>query len=238
MKQPKSPLPISVIIVFGFLAMAIVSIGYCLWDLQFPNHFVNEFYGMEVIARLPWLVIPTVLLIVGSILFVSALAKDKKEARRAGAVLVIVASIVLLPMALNVSRSRKQWEIREDYPNRTVEELLHIARHDDAKEAQFAIDALQTKKDPAAVPGLCEILLNETERGHLRSSAADALGEIGGEQAREALEKVQASNPNRYLMNAVKYALYTRMGLPKVPENSKADEPRTEPIDSPPESKP
>ena len=72
----------------------------------------------------------------------------------------------------------------------------------------------------------------------LRASAAHALGSIGGKQAREALEKVLASGLDEYLMTAVEYALYTRMGLPKEPENSRADEPGAEPIDSPSEPMP
>jgi len=77
MKQSRGPLPISVIIVCGFLLMAIVSIAYSLYDLIFPDHFVDSRYGLEIQMRLFWLGIVT-----DNVQYCSHFEKDTRVALR------------------------------------------------------------------------------------------------------------------------------------------------------------
>ena len=228
MQQPKKPLPVSVFVVPLFLLIAIASIANYSINLAYPN-FGWGIFNLIALSCIWRLGIPSVLLLVGTILFVSALVKKSKWSRRVGSAFVIASSVALLLMASNAARSRKQPEIREDDPNKSGEERPHIADHEE-EEGTYATDALQSKKDPAAVPGLCEILLDESAMMYLRQDAARALGEIGGEQAWEALEKARASRPPEDLMNAVKHALEDRMGRPKGPRNRRRYKPPTEPM--------
>ncbi len=222
MKQPRELLPTSVFVVSGFLLMGIVSMPYYIIDLTYHDSG-GDMYGLMVLACLWQLGMPAVVLIGGTILFVSALVKKSKGLRRAGSALVIIASVVLLLMALSASRARKQREIRQAYLNKSTEELLRMVRDDD-EESGWAMHVLQRINDPEAEPALCKILLDERERVNLRADAAYGLGRIGGKEGREALEKVLASNPAEPLMNAVKYALEERMILEKAFEDSKADD--------------
>ena len=98
---------------------------------------------------------------------------------------------------------------------RSTAELIRIAQDE---EDSAAIDELLVRRDPTAVAGLSGILLDEGQSVALRSCAAHALGEIGGEEARAALERVRASHPHQALKTAVDYSLDIRMAQPKSDE--------------------
>ena len=194
-------------VVIGFLFTGVISISFYLYDIIFPNHFVGDMYGLEVIYRLFLIVIPAIMFFVGLFLVLRSLIKSRSIGL-VSSILVIVSSILLLSLSGHTLYSRIQWRIRETYPSRSVAELLRIAREE---KDQFAMDALLIKKDPSAVPGLSQILLDENEVMPLRVGAAHALGEIGGEDAKNVLEKVKARNPPEMLRIAVEYSLETRI---------------------------
>jgi len=72
-----------------------------------------------------------------------------------------------------------------------------------------AIAALGKRGDPKAVPHLNTILKNPAERPDLRNYSADALGNIGGEEAEKALEEAAvckesgSSLPRLFALNAL-----------------------------------
>ena len=77
-------------------------------------------------------------------------------------------------------------EIRKTYTHKSTDELIKIA----VKEKdQYAIYPIIEKKDRAAVPALCKILLDENQNVNLRIISANALGQIGGDRARNTLDK-------------------------------------------------
>ena len=193
------------------LGVALLSVGYCLYDLAYPGHFVGDMYGLEVLMRLLMLAGPAVALLVsGAVLHFAGNKRSRFRRAGAGAVLVISA-LLLAVLAGDVARDRRHDAIRRRYPLAGTEELLRIARERENDLAVAAIDELLVRRDPAAIPGLCAMLLDETESVALRGCAAHALGEIGGEKAKAALEKVRAGHPHETLKTAVDYALEVRM---------------------------
>jgi len=189
--------------------VGLISMGYCLYDLVWPGHFVGDMYGLEVMVRLVLLVPAGGILLLGMAVAESGRFMGPKVARLAGSLLVILSAMVLVAMSANVVVSRHQDAVRAAYPSLSTAELFRIAREE---KDQFAIDALLVRKDPAAVPGLRNILLDENEYGNLRVSAAHALGEIGTDEARAALEAARKGVHDEYLRIAIDYALQTRMG--------------------------
>lgn len=202
------------------LVTGLLSIALYVYDLMFPNHFVGDMYGLEVMIRFFYLAVVVVPMIIGSTMLRISNQKKRQGLRIIWNILVILPALILFIMALEVVWSRHIWEIRQRYPSRSTQELLQLAA---GKKDQFAIEALQLKRDPASVPGLCQILLNESELSNLRICAAHALGEIGGEAAKAALEDVLSRSPNEYLQTACEYALYTRMKVVRQPEGSSED---------------
>lgn len=218
----KQPLPQRLLarrILVGTVIIGLLSLGYHVFDLVFPNTFVGDMYGLEVMVRLYRIVVASVPILVGVGLLTVSRKKQIEPVGAFGKALILISCLAYVVMGVSTAYSRWQWRIRDSYPRRSVEELLSLARD---KKDQFAIDALLIKKDRAAVPGLSEILLDDHEEGWLRACAAHALGEIGGRQAREALEEVLARDPEKHIKNAVEYALETRMAAPKpVPDSNK-----------------
>lgn len=195
-----------VLVIIGLLSLA-----YYFFDLVFPNHFVGDMYGLEVMCRLFFIILASIPIIIGIILLGTSQKKDKKAYGFVGTALIMFSCIVYLALGITTAYSRWRSKVRDSYPRRSVEDLLYLARE---KKDQFAIDALLIKKDADAVPGLCAILLDENEQGRLRVCAAHALGEIGGDRARGALQEVLSRNPPEFLKIAAEYALKTRMGIP------------------------
>ena len=94
-------------------------------------------------------------------------------------------------------------EIRKTYTHKSTDELIKIA----VKEKdQYAIYPIIEKKDRAAVPALCEILLDENQNVNLRIISASALGQIGGDRARNARDKAITQSKNSYLTDTIQYA--------------------------------
>lgn len=198
-----------------FLTTGLISIGYCLYDLAYPGHFVGDMYGLELMLRLVMLAVPSVLLLLGG---AGAQARWVRERRwlHLGVVTCMVLPLLMLAnLAGDVAASRAQDRIRAGYPLKTTDELLRIAHND---KDTFAVYELLARKDPAAVPGLCEILLDEKQSLALRDSAAHALGETGGAEACAALEEVRAGDPDPTLRTAVEYALEVRIGQGEGPD--------------------
>ncbi|HUT28954.1 MAG TPA: HEAT repeat domain-containing protein [Sedimentisphaerales bacterium] len=218
----KQPLPQKLLarrILLGTVIIGLLSLGYHVFDLAFPNTFVGDMYGLEVMARLFHIIVASIAILLGVGLLTVSRKKQIEPLGAFGKALILISCLAYVVMGVSTAYSRWQWRIRDSYPRRSVEELLSLARE---KKDQFAIDALLIKKDRAAVPGLSELLLDEHQEGWLRGCAAHALGEIGGQQAREALEEVLARHPEEHLKMAVEYALQTRMGIAKpVPDSNK-----------------
>jgi HEAT repeat protein len=118
--------------------------------------------------------------------------------------MIAIASLVLTVVAVEVGRARQKAEIRKEYPQRSVEELIRIARKD--KDVS-ALDAIMMKRDPQSIPALCQILRDPEESVKLRMVAAQILGQLGGKEAREALEEVGRQDVHQYLREAIDYAL-------------------------------
>jgi hypothetical protein len=187
---------------FGVLCFmaGILAALYYLYDLGYPNRFVGDMYGMEVLFRLYVLSFAAGPLLLGGVLLVVGRWKGMRRLLILGTAVVIVSSVIMTAMAVGVVRSRHLNDVRKNYPEKSVEELLFIAR--DQKD-QHAIDALMIKADPAAVPGLALILLSETEPGNLRHAAAQALARIGGDDARTALERARDSSRDNHFREFV-----------------------------------
>jgi len=176
---------------FLFLGLGLLALLYAIYDLRYPSHFVGDMYGLEVIARVVLLCAAAAPMLLGVALLSWAWRKEIRRYRILGTAFIVISSPVLIANAVGIAQSRQLDRIREGYPEKSVEELLAIAR--DQKD-QHAIDTLAVKADPASVPGLALILLNENERGNLRYCAAQALARIGSEDARTALRKARDSS--------------------------------------------
>jgi hypothetical protein len=183
-----------------FFAFGIMAAVYCLYDLKYPSHFVGDMYGIEVLARLSWVCGTATPMFIGTVLLFLDRQRIARRRRWLGMAFVIVPSVILLAMAVYVVQSRHLDEIRKSYPEKSIDELLSIAKE---RKDQHAIYPLITRADPAAVPGLAEILLDANEPGNLRSCAAEALGRIGNEEARKALVKARDSSSDQYFKEHV-----------------------------------
>jgi len=185
------------------LVLGLFSAGFTLYDLWRPNHFVGDMYGMEVVARLVyWFPFVLVLVVAAAAMWLGY--RKSGRITLAAVVLLTSAACVLFTMAIHTAYMRQVWAQRKTYPDKTVTELLRLAREN---KDQFAIEALGRKRNPAAVPGLRQIVLDSDEQGALRVCAARALCQIGTSEAREVLNEAAASNPPSYLRDAIKYAL-------------------------------
>ena len=189
---------------FLFLALGILASAYYIYDLRYPNHFVGDMYGLEVLARLTWLCSAAGPMFLGALLLFLDWRKKTRRWPKLGMGLVIIPSLILVAMAVDVVQSRRLDEVRKGYPEKSIAELLAIARE---QKDQHALYPLITKPDPAAVPGLAQILLDENEHGPLRYLAAEALGRIGNEDAREALVKARDSATNKYFKESIERAI-------------------------------
>jgi len=212
-------------IVWACFMAGFISLACCIYDLVWPGHFVGDMYGLEVICRLIVLVPAGSVMLLGLAVAERGWSKRSRVARVAGSVLVVLSVIGLGSMAAGVVVSRHQDAVRAGYPSLSTAELLRIAREE---KDQFAIDALLVKKDPAAVPGLREILLDESEHGNLRHCAAHALGEIGTDEARVALEQARRDIHDPNLRIAIDDAPQTRMGMDITAVESPSTQPSSE----------
>jgi ABC-type antimicrobial peptide transport system permease subunit len=187
-----------------FLIIGLSSIAYFLYDLKYPDHFVGDMYGLEVMVRAFILLAASLPMIIGLGLRVIGRKRNSNHLITAGFAMVILSSSILLYMAIGVSGSRNKDEMRKTYAHKSIDELLKIARE---QKDEYAIYAIMEKKDPAAVLPLCEILLDEKADVKLRMESAHALGEIDGEGARKALAKALGQSKNQYLTRSINYAL-------------------------------
>ena len=231
MKEPKKTMPIFAYVVFAFLLMGILSTA---------NYIINlTYHDVMALGNLCQLGLPTVFLLVGTILFASALKDKGKWTYHIGAILIMVGSVSLVLISLNIPQPHKQQETPETPPSTNTAEpsqpAPNLAPSNEPKTGQPK-PSLQT----AMVSGLCEILLDEDEDMHSRESAAQALGQIRSPQAIDALKKVLAGNSNRRLKNAAQNALSAGMGQPRAPDDSEDYEhkPRTRPKDDSPSEEP
>jgi len=183
----------------------LLSILYYIYDLIYPNHFVADMYGLEVMFRVSIVVIISLPLFIGLLLTVIGRKKKNDTLTKIGLFLANICSIVLILLSINVYFSRHKDEIRKTYPQKTTDELIRIALN---KKDQYAIYEIIARKDSSAVPALCQILLDENQDGKLRIESAHALGQIGGDIARDALKKaLTRSKKNSFLTDTIKYAI-------------------------------
>ena len=186
------------------IVAAMLAVAYQLYDMAVPSTFVGDMYGLIVLMRLAALAPPLVMLLVGGVLAVVGWSRRRRGFCIAGSVVVFIAAAVLLAMAGQTAWERHRNAVRATYPERSVKDLLRLAieEHD-----QFAVDALGTKGDPAAVPGLRAMLLDPKQRTNLRTCAVQALANIGGPAARQVLEEARDRVSEPHVQRAVGYAL-------------------------------
>lgn len=187
-------------------AIALVSILYYFYDLKYPNHFVGDMYGIEVVSRVYILLMIILLLLIGMILIVIGRNKKNTIIAKTGIIISISFSLILLLMSINVYFSRQKDEIRKTYTNKSTDELIKIVLKE---KDQYALYPIIERKDSAAVPALCELLLDENQNVNLRIISAGALGQIGGDMARNALDKAITQSKNSYLLDAIRFAKET-----------------------------
>jgi len=190
--------------VFAFLGAGLLALLYHLYDLKCPSHFVGDMYGIEVLFRLLVLLTTAGAMLLGAVLLALGRIRGSKPLETAGSLLVVTLSLVLLALSLGIVRERHKDALRGSYPEKSVEELIHLARSE--KEWQ-AIDALVLKNDPAAVRPLCKMLLESNEDARLHYSAVRALAHFGGEEALAALEQARSMYHGEYYRTTIDYAL-------------------------------
>lgn len=186
-----------------FILTGLFSILYYVYDLIYPNHFVADMYGMEVMFRVAILLMVIFPLLFGMVLMKIGWNKKNSNIATTGNVIVIMSSLILVFMSARVFLGRHKDEIRKSYVHKSTNELIEIVLRE---KDQFAMYPIIERKDRAAVPALCEILLDENQDLNLRMIAADALGQIGGDMARNTLDKAIVQSRNSYLTDSIKYA--------------------------------
>ncbi len=178
---------------------------YYAFDLRYPNHFVGDMYGLEVMARSVMLLIACLCLAVGLLMTVIGWKKGEGKLLNAGLILADLCSAVLMVLALNVYHSRAIDDRRKTYPHKHTDELIRIAAEE---KDQFAMYEILARQDASAVPALIALLLDENQDVRIRLESAHALGQLGGPEARAALEKASAmSGGNRYLTETIRYSI-------------------------------
>ena len=189
----------------AFAMAGLFAAFYYACDIKYPNHFVGDMYGMEVMSRAFLLMMTGLPLCAGLLVALISWKKEETKLTELGLVLADICAAVLIVMALNVFHDRAIDDIRKTYPQKSTNELLRIA----AKEKdQFAIYELLARKDRTAVPALSRMLLDRNELPRIRTECAHALGQIGGDEAKAALQQA-ASMPggNQYLSVTISYSL-------------------------------
>jgi hypothetical protein len=186
------------------MAVAALGVAYQLYDMASPNTFVGDMYGLIVLMRLAMLAPCVLALLVGGVLAVVGWVRRRRGLCIAGAVVVFVATVPILALAVQAGWDRHQNAVRAAYPDRSIEDLMWLAME---RNDSYAIDALGAKGDPVVVPGLRAILLDAKRPTRLRTCAAQALANIGGPSARQALEKAREQVKEPFVRKAVGYAL-------------------------------
>jgi hypothetical protein len=178
---------------------------YHAFDIRYPNHFVGDMYGMEIMWRVSVLILICLPLCIGLLMTVIGWKKEQPKLTDAGLILAAFCSVALLVLAFNVYRSRAVDDIRKTYPQKSTAKLIRIAAEE---KDQFALYEIIVRKDTSAVPALISLLLDEQQDAKIRLEAAHALGQLGGQEARAALEKAAAmSRGDRYLRKTIRYSL-------------------------------
>lgn len=187
----------------AFLFIALCSIGYIVFDLKYPNHFVGDMYGMELMFRGGILAAAAMPMIIGVILILVRWKKQGGVLLTTGIILVIISTSILFTMSVQVWKSRKIDEIRKTYPLKSTDELFTLVLEQKDVHAMLAIAG---KKDPAAIPRLREILLDEHQVLVIRTLAAHALGQTGGELVMSILDEALGQSRDVYLTKAIQHA--------------------------------
>jgi hypothetical protein len=186
-----------------------VALLYQFYDMACPNTFVGDMYGLIVLMRLAVTAPLAVVLLAGGVLAVVGRTRPRRGLGIAGSVVVLAAAVPILAMAGHTAWERHRNAVRATYPGRSVQELLRLASEEgDA----FAVDALGAKGDPAAVPGLRSLLLDDSAPPNVRMGAAQALANLGGPAAREALGEAARRVADPHVRRAVGYALESLPG--------------------------
>ena len=90
----------------GLIIIGLFSILYSLYDLKYPNHFVGDMYGIEVMFRVFILLVITFLLFIGMVLIVIGWNKKNNNITMTGIVISIIFSLILFLMSMSVYFSR------------------------------------------------------------------------------------------------------------------------------------
>jgi len=193
-------MPSIVLVLIGLLSGL-----YYFFDLKYPNHFVGDMYGLEVMFRVSILVMVFSSLFIGLLMIMIGRKKKNNKLTKSGLFLADICSIVLILLSINVYSSRHKDDIRKTYPQKGTDELIRIALD---KKDPYAIYEIVARKDTSAVPELSNILLDVNQNARLRIESAHALGQIGGYSARTTLEKaLTISGGNPFLIDTIKYSI-------------------------------
>lgn len=189
----------------ALIAAGLLAAVYYGYDIMYPNHFVGDMYGLEVMYRVAVLVMIAVPAAIGLLLAVIGRMKKQNKLARIGHILISAASVVLIFLSVNVYYSRHKDDIRKTYSLKSTDELISIALNE---KDQFAIYEIIARNDTSAITALCLILLDTNQDDRLRLEAAHALGQLGGDSSRVALEKASIMpTANTFLTETIKYSI-------------------------------
>lgn len=203
-KPPRSGVNAMTLIAGSLLAVCLLSLIYCSYDLKFPNHFVGDMYGMEAMFRIIILLAASAPMILGILFLFIKREKQNSKLFSVGAILILVSASILLYLAIGIYNSRMQDDVRKGYNSMTVQELSKIVQ---IKGDLHAIYAIQAKNSDLAVSTLSDILQNENANLSCRMEAATSLGQIDGPKAKEALVAARENLKDPNILMAIDRAL-------------------------------
>jgi len=107
-----------------FFALGAAASIYYLYDLVYPNRFVGDKYGLEVMFRLLPLCFFAGAMVLAGVVSSCGWWKSRRHIRIVATAIIFVSSIILAVMAVDVGQDRLLNEARKKYPEKSVEELL------------------------------------------------------------------------------------------------------------------
>ena len=122
MFSKKMTIPSIMLVLIGLLSAL-----YCFFDLRYPNHFVGDMYGLEVMFRVSILVMVFSSLFIGLLMIMIGRKKKSNKLTKSGLFLAGICSVVLILLSINVYSSRHKDDIRKTYPQKSTDELIRIA---------------------------------------------------------------------------------------------------------------
>lgn len=94
----KKTIKISFIVVL----IGLLSFLYYIFDIRYPNHFVGDMYGLEVMFRVSILLLVSVPLLIGLLMLVIGWKRKSRKLTNIGLVVADIFSVILILMSLNL----------------------------------------------------------------------------------------------------------------------------------------